>query len=187
MKILAGNLKGMSIKTPAGIRPTEEKVRKSLFDMMAAFVPGAAVLELFAGSAGVGLEAWSRGAESVVFIDNDPCCVSIMRENICAAQKRAGGAQGTPLEVRGMDVVAAIPMLFKEHRTFSFVFIDAPYYGELSKKTLQTLSQYDIVSPESMVVVQAHKKDAIPHETPTLKLYRTKDYRDTALYFFTKT
>jgi 16S rRNA (guanine(966)-N(2))-methyltransferase RsmD len=179
---------------PKGIRPTQQKVRKAIFDVLGD-LEGLSFLELFAGSAAVGFEAKSHGAKEVVLVENNPCCLEAIRENISALG--AGDYQLLPLEA-----ASAIRKLSQEGRRFDIVYLDPPYYhgpatpranrycaGVLpsaAKKTLQTLEAYDILSPNGLVLVQHFQKDILPVTLGVLHLFRQSKYGDTVLSFYRK-
>jgi 16S rRNA (guanine966-N2)-methyltransferase len=117
VRIVAGRYKGRRLRMPRGAptRPTADRVREALFSMLGD-VSGARVLDLYAGSGALGIEALSRGADSAVFVERDPRAAAAIRENIDAV-----GANG---EVRRQDVLA---FLASDHRPFDLVFCDPPY------------------------------------------------------------
>lgn len=120
MRILTGKYKGRIIKMPKGIRPTQDKVRKALFDILGD-IEGLSFLELFAGSGAVGIEALSRGAKGVVFVEKNQQCI----DNI----KISGSLMGLlGHKVMGLDVQEAIKRLSKAGETFDIIFLDPPYY-----------------------------------------------------------
>ena len=118
MRIIAGSRKGHSIAAPKGLdtRPTSDRVREAVFDIVAAWVEGADILDLFAGSGAMGLEALSRGAARAVFVEGDPAACRTIERNLDKL-----GLHG---EVRCADVLATIA---NERRRYDLVFCDPPY------------------------------------------------------------
>jgi 16S rRNA (guanine(966)-N(2))-methyltransferase RsmD len=178
MRITTGRYKGRQMKMPAGIRPTQDKVRKALFDILGD-IQGLSFLELFAGSAAVGLEALSRGAGEVVFVEKDRECVRAIEENLAVIR-----LSGYP--VIRLDADRAIKELDKDGKKFDVIFLDPPYHQEMAKKTLQTLSSYDILSRTGLIIVQHFKKDNLPESLGDLALFRQSRYGDTILSFYRK-
>jgi 16S rRNA (guanine(966)-N(2))-methyltransferase RsmD len=178
MRIISGKHKGKYIKMPRGIRPTQDKVRKALFDILGD-IKGLSFLELFAGSGAVGFEAISKGAKEVTFIEEDGRCTRKIKENILVLQ---------PLSPRviKLDVFKAIRKLSQEAQRFDIIFLDPPYYRNLAKKTLQTLSSYDILTPYGLIVAQHFKKEVLPDKLGVLNLFRQARYSDTILSFYRK-
>lgn len=176
MKILSGLYKGRLIRMPAGIRPTQDKVRKALFDILGD-ISGLSFLELFAGSGAIGFEAISRGAGEVVLVEYNRACLLAIKRNI---ETLKAGNCSTFIA----DASLAIKGLHKKGKKFDIIFFDPPYYGESSKKTLQMLRAYDILSGDGLVVAQHFKKDNLPESAGDLNLFRQSVYGDTVLSFY---
>jgi 16S rRNA (guanine(966)-N(2))-methyltransferase RsmD len=179
MRIISGKYKGRVIKMPKGIRPTQDKVRKALFDILGN-VEGLSFLELFAGSGAVGLEALSQGAKEVVFVEKDRKCAKGIEKNLSLLGCLSFN------NVITLDVDEAIKRFLKDKKKFEIIFMDPPYYRDLAKKTLQTLSAYDILAPNGFTVMQHFKKDNLPAQSGDLKLFRQARYGDTVLSFYRK-
>ena len=130
MRVSGGVLGGRRIETPKGVRvrPTQDRVRQALFSSLAARVPAGRFLDLFAGSGAVGIEAWSRGAAHVTWVERDPRTAGILRRNVDALCRPAAGATG------GTTVVVADALRWLaravDGRAFDFVFVDPPYDRE---------------------------------------------------------
>ncbi len=185
MRIITGKYKGRVIQMPAGIRPTQDKVRKALFDILQD-TSGLSFLELFAGSGAVGIEALSQGAQEVLFVEQDSRRAEKIKHNLSVLGLSA-------YRVLGMDVLRAIKQLKQENKKFDIIFLDPPYYKgpnslaeSLTKKTLQTLSDYDILSADGFVITQHFKKDNLPDALGVLTLFRQSRYGDTLLSFYGK-
>ncbi len=206
-----------------GIRPTQDKVRKALFDILGD-IQGLLFLELFAGSGAVGLEALSQGASRVVFVENDSRCIKIIKKNLGMLDRKQGFRIQDQVAILQVDVPLAVKQLAGTER-FDIVFLDPPYYKEvvprgrknniagrsaskatvgealfprlrsgskatvgeaLSKKTLKSLSHYDIVSPNGLIICQHFKKDILPEAIDNLRLIKQARYGDTILSFYKK-
>lgn len=179
MRILAGKFKGRVIKMPKGIRPTQQKVRKAIFDILSERLEGALFLELFAGSGAVGIEAFSQGAESVCFVEKDRQCLRLIAENL-----KSLGIDS--FDLLSEDADAAIEILASQNKKFDIVFLDPPYYQDLAKKTLLSLASYDILFPNAFVAVQHHEKEELPNSLSNLKLYKKYSYSGNQLSFYYK-
>jgi 16S rRNA (guanine966-N2)-methyltransferase len=183
MHIISGIYKGMVLKAPAGIRPTEDRVRKALFDIMGD-ISGLSVLELFAGSGSVGLEAISHGAASVVFVEKDRNCSLIIDENVGHVVSRSS-PDGIKVTVLTADAMEGVERLSKQHRRFDIIFADPPYYKGLSEKILQSVVEYDILDNISgFLIIQHFKKDPLPSKQGNLVLFKQSRYGDSVLSFF---
>lgn len=186
MRIISGIYKGMAFKTPQGIRPTEDRVRKALFDILGD-MSGLSFLELFAGSGSVGLEAFSQNAKRVVFVEKDRNCSRIIEQNlegiIFKELKEAFAA-----EVLTADAMDAVARLSKQAFKFDVIFADPPYYKGLPEKVLQSVEEYDILNPNSgFLVIQHFKKDPLPVRQGNLVLFKQSRYGDSVLSFYNHT
>jgi len=178
MRITTGIYRGRQINGPRKIRPTQDKVRKALFDILGD-VRGLSFLELYAGSGAVGLEAASRGVKELVMVEYDRDCLIAIKRNIESLKPRA-----CELYPKQADFI--IQLMHKDKRKFDLIFLDPPYCQGLSKKTLQTLGAYDILAPDGFVVVQHFKKDELPEKEGGLALVKQSKYGDTLLSFYRK-
>jgi len=133
VRVIAGQLKGRRIEAPGSsrTRPTSDKVREAVFSMIQFFVPEKTVLDLFAGSGALGIEALSRGAEFCVFCDNDPECIQVLSRNI----KDLGLADRS--HVLYSDALKAMDQFLQEHKKFDLVLIDPPYDTNLDDQAIQ--------------------------------------------------
>lgn len=176
MHIISGKYKGRTIKIPKGIRPTQNKVRKAVFDILAD-VSGLRVLELFAGSGAVGLEALSLGAAEAVFVEGRHSAAAVLRSNLSFLPEAS-------YEVIAKDALRAIERLSDGGERFDLIFLDPPYYKGLAKKILQTISGYDIVSAAGNIVVQCFRKDELPQGEGRITCWKQARYGDTILAFY---
>jgi 16S rRNA (guanine966-N2)-methyltransferase len=177
MRIITGEYKSRLLKAPKGIRPTEDRVRKALFDILGD-VSGLSFLELFAGSGSVGFEALSQQAKEVVFVENQSQAIQALEENIKAlsCQDR--------VKVISQDAFRAIGNITRESRKFDLVFLDPPYYKGMAEKILQTLGECDILLSSGYVIIQHFKKDFVAKKAGNLALWRQDQYGDTVLSFY---
>jgi 16S rRNA (guanine966-N2)-methyltransferase len=176
MRIITGQFKGRQIKTPGSIRPTEDRIRKALFDIIG--TENTAFLELFAGSGAVGFEALSQGAASVTFVEKERVCARVIEEN--------ARELGVQVEIIAAAAETIIPFLSKHRRRFGLIFLDPPYYNGVSEKTLQLLGAYDILLPSGMIIVQHFRKDALSEKAGELVAFRQARYGDSLLSFYQK-
>lgn len=158
LKIVSGTAKGRKLKGPkkAGIRPAAARVRKSLFDILAPLT-GLVVLDLFAGTGSMGMEALSRGAGEVTFVDKDPHAVSLLFENL----KRTGFL--TCSHILKKPAVAAIPFLSQKGVRYDLIFIDPPYNQGLLDPCLKKLTEVPLLKEKGRIVCE-HS----PREKPTI-------------------
>jgi len=177
MRIVTGYLKSRSLKFPKCIRPTQEKIRKAIFDILGDSIKNSQFLELFAGSGAVGIEALSNLCREVVFVENNNICLKILRSNLRTLNL-------TNYQLINSDVVRAIEYLNKISKKFDFIFLDPPYFSRQAEKTLKIISQCDILQPSGIIIVEHHRKDFIDKEYANLFLCKQKKYSDKILSFF---
>ena len=191
MRITTGIYKGRNLKMPSGIRPTQNLARKAIFDIIGD-IKGLTFLELFAGSGAVGLEAASRGAKGVVFVENNGSCIKAINDNIALIREPGiSKVQFNDYLVIQADVNEAIKQLSKQKKAFDLIFLDPPYCKgdaeeSLTKKTLQTLSAYDILPPTGLIIAQYSKKESLPEHLGVLNLLKLSVYGDTKISFYQK-
>lgn len=124
MRVIAGSARGFGLSSPKhlGLRPTPERVKEAIFSSLAERIPGARVLDLFAGTGSFGIEALSRGAESAVFVEKDGRAMALVADNL-----RKTGLAGRARIFRD-DARHAIEVLVREGATFDLIFADPPYF-----------------------------------------------------------
>jgi 16S rRNA (guanine966-N2)-methyltransferase len=183
MRIIAGAYKGHKISTfGGGYRPTSAIIKKSLFDIIAAEIEGSRFLDMFAGSGAVGLEALSRGAEYVCFIENSKSHVNVLRENVERLEIDKGS-----YEILPMDYAYALQSLMERRETFDIIFVDPPYSAIMPGRILGEVVESRVLAPDGILVLEGARVDsrktldAMPRE---LYPVREQDHGGTALIFF---
>lgn len=184
MKIIGGQFKGRNFFMPSGIRPTQSIARKALFDILGQDLEGLTVLDLFAGSGAIGLEAISRGADKATMVEKDPKCAEVIMENIGLLSISPNESGELPYEIVQTDAFVAIKLFARQDKKFDVVFIDPPYGLGLTKKALKTLGGYDILHPNCTVVVQHEKGEILPEKQGRFLLFRQKKYGSTVLSIY---
>lgn len=178
MRIISGKYKGRNLEGPKNIRPTQNKVRKAIFDILGD-IEGLSFLELFAGSGAVGFEAISLGVKELTLVEYTPECLLAIRKNVNSLKLKA-------CNVYPKQADKAIETFAKSKKRFDIIFMDPPYYKGIVKKTLQILGAYDIVAPYGFVIVQHFKADDLPEKSGCLSLFKKATYGDTVLSFYRK-
>ena len=150
MRIIAGSARSLPLKTIEGMdtRPTTDKIKETLFNILQADIPGCYFLDLFAGSGQIGLEAISRGARKAVFVENSKKASACIDDNIKFTKFTEEASLMT------MDVRSAISMLEGKYQ-FDIIFMDPPYNKDLEKEVLALLSHSSIVKPDTIIIVEA--------------------------------
>lgn len=185
MRIVAGRWKGLHISFPVFVRPTQDKVRQAIFNVLRDVVKGNRVLDLFAGSGAMGFEALSQGAAQAYFIDSDPRCISIIRENLGFLEKE-GGLDFPAAHIYRNDAFRAVQILAKRNIVFEVIFIDPPYHKGLAKKALKSIALGGILTPLGFAVVEHAKTDVLDGVQEGYIPVKTLTYGDICVSVFQK-
>ena len=179
MKIIAGRWKSRKLDFPKthDVRPMMDKVRESVFGTLGEKVQEAQVLDLYAGSGSLGMEALSRGAKQVLFVENNPLSLESIDKNRHTFQVLH------QTQVWPLDVNSALKKLAKEPQSWDLLFIDPPYNQGLIKKTLMATAHFDILRPLGWVVV-GHSRHESADEISPLKLLKTNKFGGSRISFF---
>jgi 16S rRNA (guanine(966)-N(2))-methyltransferase RsmD len=180
MRIIAGEFRGRRLRAPEGLstRPTSDKVRESLFNILGSAVVGARVLDLFAGSGAVGLEALSRGAESVVFVEASRKALALLDDNV-----EHCGVRNSVMLVQ-KDARSALRALATSGKCFDFVYVDPPYDAGQYVPVLRLLGSGDLLATGGVVVVESRTNDRLPDVAGVLRRYRDVRHGSTNLGFY---
>ena len=171
MRIIGGELKGRRLKPPSwdGLRPTSDKLRETLFNVVAARVPGARVLDLYAGTGAIGIEALSRGASHVTFVDTDTRALKLVEENL----RRIG--------VSDRYVIIRIPQSLPAG-SFDLAVLDPPY--DEPDLTASIAAAERLVAPDGLLVLEHARRRAAPDQVGRLRRTRDLISGDSALAFY---
>lgn len=177
MRIVAGTFRGRTIDGPKwdGLRPTSDSLRETLFNVLGPTVLGVRVLDAFAGTGAVGIEALSRGAAHVTFVEHDRRAISLIETNITKLLG-ADEARNRCVIIRGDFMSASLPKS-------DLLFLDPPY--ELAGLDDAIRHAATVTAPSGRVVVEHSKKRELPDAVPGLAKYRTLTAGDSALSFYT--
>ena len=168
MRVITGSARGVSLQTPAGLqtRPTTDRVKENLFNIIQFDIPGAQVLDLFAGSGQLGIEALSRGAQSAVFVDQGKEAIAAVQRNL-AATKLHDHAQVVQSD--------SFSYLQSCRRKFDLIFLDPPYSGNFLEKAIVFISEIDILSDGGILICEGQiEKEELPEIS---NLMRSRDYQ----------
>jgi 16S rRNA (guanine966-N2)-methyltransferase len=169
LRVVGGEARGRRLKTPKGIRPTQGIVKEAIFNLVGPAIDGVHVLDLFAGSGALGIEALSRGAAGVTFVDREPRGLAILRQNLEALDLKARAHV-----VRG-DVVRWLESSPDQLKQADFVFMDPPYEDAVLDRALRAI---DRVPTDATVVVEHSRRQELPALT-RLQVDRQRRYGDT--------
>lgn len=181
MRIIAGKYKGHHLVPFKGdhLRPTTDRVKEALFNKIQFELEGTMVLDLFSGTGNLGLEAISRGAEKVVFVDESPKSIEILKKNIEKLKVEKGCYEIITLDAFRFLKKAA-------DRKFHFIFIDPPFTQKIAHDAMEALSQTAIYTPDTFISIESQKKERMETSYGNLERFDFRDYGDKVLSFFKK-
>lgn len=179
MRVIAGKARRIQLKTAEGMntRPTTDRIKETLFNMIARGLGDAVFLDLFAGSGGIGIEALSRGAARAVFVENAPDALACIRENLKRTRMEDKAT------VFPADVMYALRKLNKKER-FDYIFMDPPYDRMLEKEALKFLAVSDLLADGALIIVEASLTTEFPYlDELGFSLVKRKEYKTNAHIF----
>lgn len=181
MRVIAGRAKSMPLKTVSGngTRPTTDRVKETLFNMIQPQLSDCNFLDLFSGSGGIGIEALSRGARHCVFVEKDRGAASCIRENLSFTKLVSFG------KIINSDVLSALKQL-EGRECFDLIFMDPPYDMEWEKKVLEYLTSSSLITLDTLLIVEASNKTSFSYlEDLNYEIVKKKEYK-TNVHMFIK-
>jgi 16S rRNA (guanine966-N2)-methyltransferase len=181
MRIITGRSKGRRLVTPKGLslRPTSDRVKESIFNILGKEVVGKIILDLFAGTGNLGIEALSRGAERALFVERGRKALRLIQKNLiqCGLEGRS--------EIFSKDVIRAIGILKERGDLFDLILMDPPYEKGLIQKTLMKLQSHRIYHEDSILIIQHDRREPLPETVERWILIRQRRIGDTMISFLT--
>ncbi len=180
MRVISGKARGQALRAPEGLntRPTTDRVKESIFNIIQTRLYDSIIIDLFAGSGNLGIESLSRNASKAYFIDNNKNSIESIKENL----------KKTKLEndsiVIQMDVVSAMKKLSLENVKANIIFLDPPYSKGFVAPILNEIVSLQLLDNDGIVIVEHKKTDEIPESIHNLQKYRTNHYGDIAVSFY---
>jgi 16S rRNA (guanine(966)-N(2))-methyltransferase RsmD len=185
MRVIAGTHRSRVLKGLKGLalRPTSDKLRETLFNVLGSNVAGSRFIDLFAGTGAIGIEALSRGAAEVVFVENHPPAAALIRRNLESLDIRFGAT------VLAVDALRGLEKLASREKTsstgYDFVFLDPPYAAAKDYvRVLEFLGSANLLAPGGMVIAEHRRSFDLPEEAGALRRYRVLKQGDAALSFY---
>ncbi|SMC51792.1 16S rRNA (guanine966-N2)-methyltransferase [Desulfocicer vacuolatum DSM 3385] len=179
MRIIAGQYKGRRLESVSvnGIRPTSDRVREAVFNIISNRLSGAAVLDIFAGTGALGLEALSRGADRATFVDASKQACELIQKNAlrCGIQEHC--------DIICHDISQTLPPEQLKNNKFSLIFMDPPYASPLFKETLSSGILTDLLTTDGMVIAEHSTKESLPHPITGLDIHDQRKYGKTLISF----
>ena len=182
MRVISGSARGLKLKAPEGMntRPTLDRIKESLFNIIAADMYDCRFLDLFSGSGAMGIECLSRGGQNAVFVDNNKESIDVIKQNI------NGAKVSDRAEVMSCDVTSAISKLAQRGKTFDVIFMDPPYNKGFEDEVLAVLNDSTICTPDTVVIAESSLETEIS-DFEELKVSRVKKYKTNKHTFLMKT
>ena len=186
MRITGGSARGRKLATPKGqalIRPTCDRVREALFNILADRIVGSQVLDLFAGTGAIGIEALSRGAAFAFFVDQSLEAGRLIETNLrtCFHQPQAAFVQlNLATALHWQPLQARIPPATR----FDLVFMDPPYQKKLAEQALAMVQKSDILARNALVIVEEYRSVILPAEVGSLTVLDQRRYGETRVWFY---
>lgn len=181
MKIISGTLKGRNLEgyNIEGTRPTMDRVKESLFGMIQDYIKDSTVLDLFAGSGNLGVEAISNGAKIAYFIDNNPEVIKVLNKNIANLDIQSKS------RVILSDWKKALNTFATQNIKFDLIFIDPPYAYDVYEKILNKVSTLNLLSDNGLIIME-HSNLHLPTTYENLTLYKERNYGNKSINIYIK-
>lgn len=187
MRVIAGAYRSRILKSLKGLalRPTSDRLRETLFNVLAPAVAGSRFLDLFAGTGAIGIEALSRGAKEVVFVENHAPAVALIRRNLEALGIRKGATVVGMDALRGLEKLTGRQNQKAAGALFDFIFLDPPYTAAKDySRVLEFLGSADLLASAGIVIAEHRRGFELPEEVGTVGRYRVLKQGDAALSFY---
>lgn len=180
MRVVAGEYGGRRLKSLAGdnTRPTTDKVKGAIFNMLGQYLDGGVVLDLFSGSGGLAIEAVSRGADHAVCVDRSFPATKVIRENIAITK------EPEKFTVLKMDANQALRQFAAEGQSFDYLFLDPPYAKQEILQQLEAMLKDKLIRPSAYVVCETDKSIDLPEQIGSLHLVRAQTYGISAVTIY---
>lgn len=180
MRVIAGQLKGRRLRTLEGLklRPTSDRLRETLFNILAPRIIDSRFLDLCAGSGAVGIESISRGASSVIFIESSRRAAALIEENLdhCGISAKA--------QVLNRDAIAALKLLSTRETQFDIIYFDPPYESHIYSPVLELIGETDLLARGGVLVAEHRGASILNPGYGTLRPYREVKQGDSRLTFY---
>ena len=177
MRVISGKYRGIHLSGPEGsdTRPTSDRVKEALFNILMWDIAGSRFLDLFAGTGGIGIEALSRNAEEVVFVDFDRNAVKILKNNLEIIDENEN------FEILNNDAFRAIDILSSQGKIFDIIFLDPPYGMKDTFELIENIFDREIIANYGKIIVEHDKRKEMPENIRGLIRSKQKKYGNTML------
>ncbi|HPD60856.1 MAG TPA: 16S rRNA (guanine(966)-N(2))-methyltransferase RsmD [Thermodesulfobacteriota bacterium] len=180
MRVFGGILRGRRLQTcrVASLRPTSEKIREAIFNILDPLLTEGSVLDLFAGTGSLGIEALSRGMDRVVFVEQNATVVSFLKKNIrhCHVEDKS--------EIIRLPVSKGIKVLKLRNEKFALIFLDPPYQEKLAGKTLWEINEAQLITQDGLIIAEHSSQEILEESYGRLQMNDQRTYGQTLVSFF---
>jgi len=182
MRVVAGALKGRTIKAVKGknTRPTTDKVKENVFNMLGPYFKGGKALDLYGGSGNLGIESLSRGIDQVIFVDKEQIAVQTIKQNIKELRLEA------QVEVYRNEAFRALKALHKREIQFDLIFLDPPYKGQRINEILEFINQHELLVDGGLIMAECLKEDELHEQVGAISQIKREIYGITAISIYKK-
>lgn len=180
MRVISGKVRGLKLNAPKNddVRPTTDRVKESLFNIINSYIMDSKILDLFAGTGSLGIECLSRGAQKCVFVDISRDSIEIVKSNIRKARVENESV------IVNADFKDAITKIQATKDKFDVIFMDPPYYKDMFISALEKIDQADLLIEDGIIVIEHDTKDSFPETIGRLEKSKSKKYGNTTLTFY---
>lgn len=180
MRVISGSCKGRALKAVPGMttRPTTDKVKEAIFNMIGPYFEGGQALDLFAGSGGLGIEALSRGMDHCIFIDKDNKAIQTIYTNLKSCQLQ------TNAEVFRTDAERALRAVVKRQLTFDLIFLDPPYQKQKLSTFIAFINEHHLLNQDGFIVCEHSHEVILPEQIGSLSVMKSEQYGHTVITIY---
>ncbi len=182
MRVISGTYGGRPLESLPGhfTRPTGDKIKETLFNVIGPYFKGGKVLDLYAGSGALGIEAVSRGMDEAILVDKSHSAMQIITENIKMTQ------EAKKFETIQTSADAALNQLANRHEKFTLVFLDPPYGEENIEEDIRKIVTQDLLNDVALIACETADDVVLPEEIEGVPLWQEREYRNTKLTIYQK-
>ncbi len=180
MRVVAGSLKGRSIKAVKGTntRPTTDKVKESIFNIIGPYFDGGIALDLFGGSGNLGIESLSRGIDKAIFVDKEGIAINTIKENVKELRL------GDRVEIYRNDAFRALKALVKREIQFDLILLDPPYKGQKINEIIEFVHEHQLLASGGLIMAECLKEDVLHASVGDIEQIKREIYGITAISIY---
>lgn len=180
MRVVSGRARGLKLEAPKDdrVRPTTDRVKESMFNIINEYIMDSNVLDLFAGTGSLGIECLSRGAKKCVFSDKSRDSIKIVQKNVEKARFQSES------QIIVSDYKDTIALMGRKNEKFDVIFMDPPYYEGLFVDCIERIEKENILDEDGIIVVEHDKADTLPEKIGNIEMIKEKKYGITLLSFY---